>query len=125
MDYSFANAEDGSIQVELGPEYPIFEIALHELISTRPLRGGVETGLSTYYIDYAETQLRHAMEDPAANRVMSIGQISGVWVAGDYLVANMDDETDETESIPIDSFVQLLSDWRAEVVKRKKGTHGA
>ena len=125
VQYSFSVAKDGNIVVELGEEYPIFDIALCEWIRTWPVRGGVEKGLSTYYIDYAESQIRQALADPSANRVMSIGQVSGVWVNGDSLMANMDDETDETESIPIVDFLDLLTDWRAEVVRRKQAAEGA
>ena len=125
VQYSFRVAEDGNIVVELGAEYPIFETALWEWIRTWPVRGGVEKGLSTYYIDYAESQIRQALAEPRSNRVMSIGQVSGVWVNGDALMANLDDEPDEAESIPIAAFLGLLSDWRAEVVRRKQEAEGA
>jgi len=49
MEVRFSVRDDGQVDVHLGPEWPIFNVALNDSISSLPPRGWTGNGPSTYW----------------------------------------------------------------------------
>src|SRR5687767_7198541 len=62
---------DGTIDARLGNDWPIFNEALADAVSSLPPRGSDETRLSTYWIDQTLSRLdalqQHAASGPIAS----------------------------------------------------------
>src|SRR5437899_1886023 len=63
--------DDGTVDARLGPEWPIFNEALADSISSLPPRGSAEKRLSTYWIDKTLERLRSVQQTTAEGRIAS------------------------------------------------------
>lgn len=123
MSWWFRDGDADLILVSLDGQFELFEIALSEWMSTRPIVGGVDTGPSTYYLDFAEKALREAIARGQRGTVLSAGQFTDVWLDGDVVRVAIDGE-DRVESMPAAHVLSLIADWRSEVVNRNAGDVG-
>ena len=57
---TFSVREDGQVDVQLGSEWPTFNKALNDCVSSLPPRGVSGSGPSTYWIDVAERGVQSA-----------------------------------------------------------------
>lgn len=117
MEVTFSVREDGQIDARLEGGWPTFNLALQDSISSLPPRGASGVGPSTYWIDVAANGARQAAAS-GDERPFAWGNITQLRVRAGRVLASLDidDPTDEDESISLDDFVGLLSAWRGEVL---------
>ena len=113
---SFSVRDDLQVDAHLGPEWPVFDHALGDSISSLPPRGAPGNGPSTYWIDQAQEGAvkAHRAED---TKPFLWGNITVLHVECDTVVAKYDyDEDDEPgEALPLEDFLELLAEWRTRV----------
>ena len=109
--------DDGTVDARLGPEWPIFNEALADSISSLPPRGSAEKHLSTYWIDKTLERLRGLQQRNVEGRIAS-GNAYGIVFssAGISAVFDYGDE-DTTETMDLGDFTDLLERWRARVIE--------
>ncbi|MBW3649583.1 MAG: hypothetical protein KY458_03355 [Actinobacteria bacterium] len=116
MEPRFELRSDGIVDCLLDGRSLLNE-ALADAVSSRAPRGALHPGLSTYWIDRTEEAVRravqHRLQEPFAT-----GNVTYLSLKGDLVVAayDFDGEDGQTESIPVDEFVHILTLWRQEVV---------
>jgi hypothetical protein len=118
MEVRFSVRDDGQVDVHLGPEWPIFNVALNDSISSLPPRGWTGNGPSTYWIDHAARGALDAQQR-GDNRPFTRGNETLLCLRGDEVLANFDwVEPDEPgETMPLDDFFSLLAEWRSQVAQ--------
>lgn len=107
---------DGQVDASLGPEWPLFNHALADSISSLPPRGLKGNGPSTYWIDVAEEGVRKAAA-AGDGSPFTWGNITQLSVRGDYVVASYDFDEEQAEEVPLNDFLALLRDWRVAVLR--------
>ena len=124
VEVRFSRRPDGIIDAAVGPNLDLFSHALVDAVSSRAPRGAVWQGLSTYWIDRAEEGVRLAAQEGDV-KPFAAGNITCLRVEGDRVLANLDfdSEDDEADSMPISEFLNLLTEWRQQVVEAG-GAHG-
>ena len=115
MDVRFSVRDDGLVDADLGPDWPIFNEALWDSISSLPPRGSSDVGPSTYWIDHASEGARRAAAT-GSDAPFTSGNITLLRVRGDSVVACYDFAEEEEELLPLADFLRLLDLWRAEVL---------
>jgi hypothetical protein len=109
--------EDGTVDARLVGDWPIFNEALADSISSIPPRGSKERRLSTYWIDGALARVSRARRSADPAKIAS-GNAYSILVSGEQAIAVFDYGDDDTrESMPLDDFVRLLEDWRERVTE--------
>ena len=116
MDVTFSVRDDLQVDAHLGSEWPVYDHALGDSISSLPPRGARGNGPSTYWIDQAEEGAVKAHRT-GDTKPFLWGNITVLRVVGDTVVANYDyDEDDEPgEALPMEDFLGLLAEWRRRV----------
>lgn len=114
----FSTTTDGLIDASLGPDFPLFDQALADSVSSRPPRGYPQDGPSTYWIDRAE---QGALDAASAGdeRPFVSGNITILFVSDGNVIANYDyaqEEGEAGESISLDEFLSIMRQWRARVL---------
>jgi hypothetical protein len=108
--------EDGSVDARLGPDWPIFNEALADAISSLPPRGSKERHLSTYWIDNTLDRLRRLRTARESGPVAG-GNAYSIHASGNDVRAVFDyGDEDSYELMPADEFEDLLERWRQRVL---------
>jgi hypothetical protein len=117
MEVDFSVRDDGQIDASLAGDWPMFNHALSDSISSLPPRGKRGRGPSTYWIDVADRGARLASECND-ERPFVWGNITQLRVKGGRVLASLDidEPSDDDESIALEDFLSLLADWRKRVV---------
>ena len=117
MQVDFSVREDGQIDAELAGDWPVFNEALSDSISSLPPRGEPGRGPSTYWIDVAAQGARLASER-GDERPFTWGNSTRLRVKGGRVLASFDydDPSDDDEAIGLKDFLALLAAWRERVV---------
>jgi hypothetical protein len=118
MRFEFITQDDGMIEATVGPEHMLMNHALEDAVSSRAPRGAACPGLSTYWIDQAESRLRSAMETQSSDPFAS-GNVTWLRLDGTHIVAGyvFDPDEQEGDTIPLHDFLDLLRQWRKLVVQ--------
>lgn len=121
MEVQFSTREDGQVDASLGPDWPLFNHALGDSVSSLPPRGEPGNAPSTYWVDVAATGARRAAERGDGNP-FTWGNITTLHVEGDDVVARYDyDEEGDGERVPLNEFLELLEEWRERVLASRAG----
>lgn len=96
------------MEADLGPEWPGFNEALGDSVTTRAPKGYPE-GLSTYWIDRTLTALANG---GPPGTVLASGNATSLILTEDGVCAHSHYEVFEDEQMPIPDFAQGLRDWR-------------
>jgi hypothetical protein len=109
--------EDGTIDARLGSDWPIFNEALADAVSSLPPRGSTERRLSTYWIDQTLERLAALRAQHQTGRIAG-GNAYSLVFDGDGVEAVFDygDPNEDVELMSVDDFMSVLEGWRAAVV---------
>ncbi len=113
MTFRFTVRPDGIIEAHVGSDESLLDHALNDAVSSRAPRGAASQGLSTYWIDRTEQALRRAIAD-GLDEPFASGNATYLRLDGDRVVAayDFDPEEQEGESLPLDEFLSILTEWR-------------
>jgi hypothetical protein len=116
VQYTFNERPDGIVEVRLGEEWPLFNDALADSVSSLPPRGQKVLGPSTYWIDVALAGLEQALAEDSV-RPFTWGNITQLRVRDGMVEArfDFDDEDVPGERMPIEDFREILREWRVLV----------
>ncbi|HTF89300.1 MAG TPA: hypothetical protein VK843_12890 [Planctomycetota bacterium] len=114
MELSYVRMKDGSVNLCLGKEWPGFNQALADSISSTPPRGSKETSISTYWIDEALRETEHT-DTASGSRRFQGGNSTSFRLEGSTVRASSDYELFDDETMPVEQFRSLLVAWRVEV----------
>lgn len=122
VETRFTVRADGQVDAHLEGDWPTFNHALEDSISSLPPRGERGTGPSTYWIDVADRGARRSAST-GDERPFTWGNITQLRVKAGRVFASIDidDPTDEDESLSLEDFLSLLSAWRNRVVASNCG----
>ena len=118
VEVEFVSARgDGTIDARLGDDWPIFNEALADAVSSLPPRGSDETRLSTYWIDQTLSRLE-VLQQHSEPRPIASGNAYSLVFDGDGVEAVFDygDPNEDVELMSVDDFRRILHGWRARVV---------
>jgi len=116
VDVTFYRTSDGAPYAHLGTRWPGFNETLSDAVTSIPPRGSMEHSVSTYWIDRVQGEIERMksahLTGPFQGRnattlVLDNGQVRA---CSDY-------ETFDDEVMAVESFIEVLSLWRAEVVR--------
>lgn len=118
MDLSFTHLPDGIIEIVVGRSDGLFTMAMNDSVSSRTPRGSSTPELSTYWIDRVEAAAQSARERRSADPFAS-GNVTYLRLAGDAVIAafDFDAEEIEAESMPLESFLRALREWRGRLIE--------
>jgi hypothetical protein len=118
MDLSFTHLPDGVIEISVGRSDGLFTMAMNDSVSSRAPRGSATPGLSTYWIDRVEAAAQSAREHRSAEPFAS-GNVTYLRLDGDEVIAAFDFDPAEidAESMPLESFLRALREWRGRVIE--------
>lgn len=121
--YTFSDREDGQIDAHLHGEWPVFNEALSDSISSLPPRRRFSIGPSTYWIDIAVRGAQRAAQN-ADEHPFTCGNCTALRVKDGLVYASydFDEPSDDDEAIPLRAFLELLSEWRRRVVESSSTT---
>jgi len=118
MDVIFTVRDDGQVDAQLAGDWPVFNEALRDSVSSLPPRGAPGNGPSTYWIDRAEQGARDACRT-GDGRPFLWGNATVLRVADDAVVAWDEFAGDpEPETVPLTEFFALLEEWRSRVAAK-------
>lgn len=117
MEAVFSQRDDGQVDVDLGPDWPLFNEALNDCVSSLPPRGASGVGPSSYWIDIAEAgALRAAQQED--ERPFTSGNVTRLRVSDGLVLASLDFAEDEPEeAMPLADFLAILRTWRERVIE--------
>jgi hypothetical protein len=109
--------DDGTIDARLAADWPIFNEALADAVSSLPPRGSSETQLSTYWIDHTRDRL-NALRQRGEDGLIASGNAYSLRLDGGGVQAVFDygDANEDVELMSVEDFVGILYRWRAAVV---------
>jgi hypothetical protein len=109
--------DDGTIDARLGPNWPIFNEALADAVSSLPHRGSNEAHLSTYWIDRTLEQLDTRQAQGSPGRIASGNAYSLVFDGtGVQAVFDYGDPNEDVELMSTEDFREVLTSWRVAVI---------
>lgn len=110
--------EDGIVEAHVEPEDGVLDRALNDSITSRAPVGAVHAGLSTYWVDRTESNLRSAQRGGVADPIAS-GNITYLRLHGSVVVAGYDFDPEEVNaaSMPVEEFLALLFEWRTRIIE--------
>jgi hypothetical protein len=112
--------DDGTIDAFLGPEWPTFNEALADTVSSLPPRGSAERHLSTYWIDNTLNRLRRMRLSGEAGPIAS-GNAYSLVLVGDDVTAVCDYvDKENVERLPAGEIERFLVEWREHVVQAQQ-----
>jgi len=112
--------DDGTVDARLGPDWPIFNEALADTVSSLPPRGSAEQHLSTYWIDNTLHRLRRMRASNEAGPIAG-GNAYSLVLSGDEVQAIFDyGDEDSVERLHADEVDRLLTAWRERVVEAQR-----
>lgn len=113
MEAQFRKREDGVIDANLGAEWGGFTEALQDAVTTRAPRGSDGVNPSTYWIDRTVAALSSARD----GEVVASGNSTELVVEADHVVARSQYETFVEQRLSRTAALDVLGQWRAEVVR--------
>jgi len=122
VEVTFSVRDDLQVDAHLGPDWPVFNDALADSISSLPPRGAIDKGPSIYWIIKAE-QGAVAAQRSGDQQPFIWGNDTRLRVVGDSVVANHDYDDDDQpgESMPVSDFLEILAGWRMRVLESSAG----
>jgi hypothetical protein len=116
MDARFRSRQDGQVDVDLGPEWPLFTEALNDCVSSLPPRGAKGNGPSTYWVDVARLGLDRALAS-GSDRPFTAGNVTLLRLHEGRVEARFDFEDEEVpgEFIEVDDLRGILGEWRTRI----------
>ena len=113
MEAQFQKGDDGVIDVHLGAAWSGFSEALQDAVTTHAPRGSDGVNPSTCWIDRTVAALSSARD----GEVVASGNASDLVVEADEVVARSQYDTCDDERLPRSDLLDVLAQWRAEVVR--------
>lgn len=114
MDVTYFRSPDGAVYARLEPEWDGFNEVLSDAITPLPPIGSSEPSLSTYWIDRAIRKCEDGNNGPVQG-----GNTTTLVLRGSEVVATSDYELFDDESMSVHDFLDILRQWRAEVISVK------
>ncbi len=111
---TFSRRDDHVIDVDLGDSHRWFTEALLDAVSTRAPRGSDGVNPSTYWIDRTLTSLSNGEGGRIAG-----GNAWDLLVENGSVVARSQYAVAEPERVPVDDFIDTLTQWRQEVINHR------
>ncbi|MCP2265011.1 hypothetical protein ACFQHV_11500 [Promicromonospora thailandica] len=126
MDARFPQREDGQVDIDLGPEWTLFTEALNDCVSSRPPRGAVGNGPSTYWVDVALGTLDSALAS-GSDRPFTWGNATLMRLKAGRVEARNEYDGDDIEGqfLEVETLRDLLARWRREIVRSAAGATSA
>jgi hypothetical protein len=108
---------DGQVDVQLGEDWPLFNEALADSVSSLPPRGEDVLGPSTYWVDAALDGLEGALA-AGSDRPFTGGNFTRLRVRDAMVEARFDRDDDDAagELMGIDEFRTVLREWRRRIL---------
>lgn len=116
VDVTFYRARDGAPYANLGTRWPGFNETLSDAVTSMPPRGSMEHSVSTYWIDRVQGEIER-MKSAHLTGPFQGGNATTLVLDNGQVRACSDYETFEDEVMTVESFIEVLSLWRAEVVR--------
>ncbi len=119
MEYSFVETREGLVDAVLDGVKPILAHAMTDSLGTRPPRGAPQDGPSTYWLDYALTQLRARLEDSRETPFAS-GNVTYLALKDGAVEIRYDYDPPDSEyvdTIDAEELIELLEAWRSRVLE--------
>jgi hypothetical protein len=114
MRFHFREGPDGTVDVVLGAEYPLFARALSDAATTVRSSRSSGSRLSTYWIDTTLALLRRHLLTGRDGPITG-DATSALHLVGDSVVALDERDDANRESVPAALFEDLLVQWRARI----------
>jgi hypothetical protein len=112
----FNRRDDGNIDARLGDEWPLFNEALADSISSLPPRGQDQAGPSTYWVDVALQGLENSLRT-GTDRPFAAGNVTLLRVRDGMIEARFDfDEAEAGEFMSVEDFRAIIGEWRGQIV---------
>ncbi|MCP4960166.1 MAG: hypothetical protein GY925_12970 [Actinomycetia bacterium] len=112
---TFTTRDDGQVDAHLGGDWPIFNHALGDCISSLPPRGAGGNGPSTYWVDVAANALGRCLAS-GTDGMISAGNATSLYLQNGWVHTRNDyGDPDESEHLGIDDFLDLLHEWRNRI----------
>lgn len=118
MRFAFTTTLTGYVEVAQTDEMSLFIRVLNDCVGSRAPRGA-PSGLSTYWIDAALEEFRRAVSESDSPATFS-GNMSYLELVDGLVEARYDydpPDSDIVERLPLRELVDLLDEWRAEVIR--------
>lgn len=112
----FVESAGRGIELQLGDEWPGFNEALVDSVSSLPYRGEGKSGLSTYWIDLLTSRLENWVPDAGDEMAILNGNVTELVRSGPDLIARSLYDLFDDERLPVKDLLPLLREWRARVV---------
>jgi len=124
MEVEFIHREDGQVDAQIIGDWPLFNHALGDSISSLPHRGEEGNGPSTYWIDRAITGAQNSAAQINLKPFIT-GNSTQLSYKNNEIIASYDhdeldfssDVTAITESIPFNDFIHILEQWKLLVIE--------
>lgn len=115
--------EDGQVDAQLVGDFPIFNDALSDSVSSLPPRNASGNGPSSYWVDIASNAIeRHLVGQTEG--IIASGNATSIHLEAGRISARDDYGSDEVDFVPISDFVGILKDWRDLILEQSNGaTH--
>lgn len=116
MDVQFTSREDGQVDVDLGPDWPVFTEALNDCVSSLPPRRAKGKGPSTYWVEVARDGLNSALAS-GTDRPFTWGNITLLRLNRGRVEAryDFDDEDVPGEFLDVSDVTRILDEWRDRI----------
>ena len=111
VELTYFRSPDGAVYAQLGPGWRGFNELLSDAITPLPPIGSDEPSLSTYWIDRAIRRCEDGTDGPVQG-----GNATTLILSGSQVLATSDYELFDDESMPVDEFLDILRQWRGEVL---------
>jgi hypothetical protein len=118
----YFRSSDGAVYAKLGRTWRGFNELLSDAITPLPPIGSNETSLSTYWIDRATREVLRRRETGDDGPVQS-GNATTLMLSGSMVIATSDYELFDDESMSVDEFLDILNQWRGEVIAVRDSEH--
>lgn len=116
MEPHFNRREDGQIDVDLGPEWPLFTEALNDCVSSLPPRGATGNGPSTYWVDFARLGLDRALAS-SSDAPFTWGNVTLLRLNAGRVEARLDFEEEDVpgQFLDVSDLRLILDEWRRRI----------